>query len=109
MPTEREPDAAVVDANPVAHLAPEQLVDGNAGGLAGDIPERHLDRADGPAPSLEASQPADLQHDPFDVGRVFTEKVLLVSEHDRLQVGLARLHLAVTADALVGHDPHDGI
>src|SRR5229473_2827443 len=59
LPAEREPDAAVVDANLVADLAPEQLVDGQAGGLAGYIPQGHLDCADRAAPGFEGSQAAD--------------------------------------------------
>src|SRR5258708_26966348 len=55
---QREPDAAVVDANLVADLAPEQLVDGQAGGPAGYVPQGPLDCADCAAPGVECPQPA---------------------------------------------------
>src|ERR1700694_6229377 len=67
LPAQREPDSPVVDANPVAYLAPEQFVDRKAGGLACYVPERHLDRAHCASPGLEGSQTADLQHDPLAV------------------------------------------
>src|SRR5258708_7125263 len=47
---EREPDAAVVDANPIANFSSKQFVDGYSRGFPRDVPERHLDGADGTAP-----------------------------------------------------------
>src|SRR6202011_6127148 len=77
MPTEREPNAAVVDANPVADLSPQQLEDRKAGGLAGNIPERHFDGADCAPPRFEAPQAPDLQHDSLHVRGVFTQQMPL--------------------------------
>src|SRR3954463_10666440 len=69
VPVHGEADGAVVDAHAVAHLAAEELVDGEPGGLASHVPEGHLDRADGTPPRLEAAARADLAHDALDVGR----------------------------------------
>ena len=41
---ERQAHGAVIDPHLVAHLAAEELVDRQPGRLAGDVPERHLDR-----------------------------------------------------------------
>ena len=46
---------AVVAAHPVAHLATEQLVQGQASGFAGDIPQGHFDGASA-TPRFEAGQ-----------------------------------------------------
>ena len=75
-----EANGAIVDPHLIADLAAEQLVDRHARGLAGDIPERHLDCADGAAPGLEAAHAADFKHYPLDVGWVFAEDVFFI-EH----------------------------
>ena len=100
---------AVVAAHLVAHLAAEQLVDRNARGLAGDVPQRMLDGADGGAIGLEAAALADLQHAALDVGRVLADQRLAEMQHPGLEVGLGELDLAEAVDVLVGHDADDGM
>src|SRR3954468_10427636 len=55
VPVHGEADSAVVDAHAVAHLAAEELVDREPGGLPSHVPEGHLHRADGTPPRLEAA------------------------------------------------------
>ena len=61
------------------------------------------------APGLERAHPADLQHHPLDVGRVFAEQIVLVEEHHRLEVRLGGLGLAVPGDALIRDDADDRV
>ena len=84
---------AVIDADLVAHLAAQQLVDRQARGLAGDVPERHLDGAHGAAVGLERAALADAQHHPLDVGRVRADQGLAEGEHLRLDERLVVLDL----------------
>ena len=100
----RHRGAGQVDAHAVADLAAEQLVHRNPGRLAGDVPERHLDGADGAAPGLEAAEPADAEHDALDVGRVHAENEVAVEEDVGLEVALGGLHLPGADDPLVGED-----
>ena len=102
-------DRAVVDADLVAHLAAEQLVDRNARGLAGDVPERVLDGGDRGAIGLERAALADLHHAALDVGRVEPDQRVLEMEHPGLEVGLGVLDLAEAIEALVGDDADDGV
>jgi hypothetical protein len=103
-----ETDPAVIDAHLVPHFAAEKLVDGKARGLAGYVPERDLDDADGGAPRLEAASLPDFQHHPLYVGGIFAQKRIAEREDVRLQKRLPRLHLRITVDACVRDDPHDG-
>ena len=105
----RRPEASVVDADAVADLAAQQLVDGHSGDLAGDVPESDLDRAYCRAPRLEGAKPADLQHDSLDVGGIFAQKIVLIEEDHRLEVRLGRLGLAIAGDTLIGNDSNDGV
>jgi len=104
-----EADAAVVHAHVVAHFAAQQLVHGQPGGLARDVPQGHLDGADRAAPRLEAAQPSDALHDALDVGRVLAQDVGLVEFDMRLEVVLRVFGLAPAGDALVGRDADDRI
>ena len=108
-PGYRHRRAGQVDPHPVADLSPEQLVHGNPGGLAGDVPERHLDGADGAAPGLETAEPADAEHDALDVGRVHAQYEVAVEEDVGLEVGLGGLHLPRSDDPLVGEDADYGM
>ena len=77
--------------------------------MPGHVPERHLDRADGATPRLEAAALADLAHDALDVGRVFADERWLQMQDVPGQVRLVRLDLAVAVDPLVGDDAHDRV
>src|SRR5712692_8022478 len=83
-------------------------MDGQTGGFASDVPERHLDRAHRAAPRLERAPVADVQHDPLHLDRVFADDVRLVVQDVRLQVRLVGLDRRVAAQALVGDDPNYG-
>ena len=104
-----EADAAVVSAHAVANLPAEQFIDRHSGHLSRDVPESDFDRAHRRTPGLERAQPADLQHDPRDIRRIFTQKVVAIKEHHGLEIGLGRFGLPVAGDALVGNDPNDRI
>ncbi|MEZ5906960.1 MAG: hypothetical protein R3C69_18335 [Geminicoccaceae bacterium] len=102
-------DGAVVAAHLVPDLAAEQLMDRQARGLAGEVPERHLDRADGTAPGLERAALPDPEHAALDVGRVLADQRLAVVQHEGLEVGLVLLGLAIAREALVGDDADDRV
>ena len=102
-------DRAVVDADLVADLAAEELVDRHAGGLAGDVPEGVLDGADRRAVGLEGAALADLQHHPLDVGGVLADQRVAEVQDAGLEVGLGELDLAEAVEALVGDDADDWV
>ena len=102
-------DRAVINANLVAHLAAEQLVDRNARGLAGNIPQRMLDHRDGGAIGLERAALADLHHAALDIGRVFADQRVAEMQDERLEVGLGVFNLADTIQALIGDDADDRV
>ena len=104
-----EAHRAIVHPYLVADFAAEQLVHRRAHGLASNVPQRHLDRADRTAPGLEATQAPDIEHHPFDIGRVLAEDEVLVEHHVGLEVGLARLDFPEAVEALVGIDAHDRV
>ena len=101
------PDRAVVDPDLVAHLAAEELVDRHPGRLAGDVPERVLDRAHRRAVGLERAALADAQHHPLDVGGVLADERVTEMQHPGLEVALGELDLAEAVEALVGDDADD--
>ena len=91
-----------IDAHLVAEAAAEHLVDRHAIGLAGEVPERDLDR--GHAATLPA-MPAELldaAEQAVDVAGVLAEQPAL--EHQRVGGAGAVPHLAEPHDALVGVD-----
>ncbi len=98
----RKADASVVGADAVADLTAQQLIHGHSGRLPRNVPEGDLDRAHGRAPGLEGAHPADLQHHPVHVRRVFAEKIVPIEKDHRLEIRLGGLGLAVTGDALIG-------
>ena len=102
-------EGAVVGADVVADLAAEELVDGDAGGLAGEIPQRHLDDADRRAVGLEGAALADFQHHALDVGGVLADQRLAELQHEGLEVGLPGLHRAVAGEAFVGDEAQDRV
>ena len=79
----------------------------HARGLAGEIPQRVLDRADRRPPRLEGAALADAQHRALDQGRVLADERIAVHQHVRLEIRLEVLDLAEAVDALVGGDAHD--
>ena len=101
---------AVVAAHPVAHLATEQLVYGQASGFAGDIPQGHFDGANGAAPRFEAGQAADALHNAFDVGGILSEDATLVKENVRFYVVcFTCFDLAISGNTFIGADAQDGM
>ena len=90
-----------VDANLVAHLSAQQLIDGQARFLARNIPQRHLDGADDLAPGLERAQAADAAHHVLDVGRVAADDHAAVIGNRGVDEFLEILHLGIAVDALV--------
>jgi hypothetical protein len=48
----------------------------------------------------------DPQHHPLDIRRVLTEETQFERKNVMLEVRLGRLDLAVSADPLIGDDPH---
>jgi hypothetical protein len=103
---EWETDRAVVDPHPIAHLTAEQLMDGEPGGFAGKVPERHLDGTDRAAPRFEASALANLAHDALDVCWVFADQRRFQVQDVPGEVWLVRFDLAVTINPFVGDDAH---
>jgi len=65
--------AGFIDPDLVANFASKELVHWHAGGLAGNIPQSHLDCTDGTAPGFKTAPSADFQHDSFDMGRIFSK------------------------------------
>ena len=105
----RETDASVVGADAVADLSAQQFIYRHSGYLPCDVPESDLDRAHRRTPGLERTEPADLQHHPLDVRRIFAEKIVLIKEHHRLEIRLGGLGLTVPGDALIGDDSNDRV
>ena len=91
-----------IDAHLVAELAAEHLVDRDAIGLAGEVPERDLDRRDAAALPAVAAELLDAAEQPVDVARVLAEQPAL--QHQRVGGAGAVAHLAKPDDALVGVD-----
>ncbi|ABA53425.1 hypothetical protein BURPS1710b_A0511 [Burkholderia pseudomallei 1710b] len=104
------PVRVAIDHQPFAALAAEQLIDGHAGELALDVPERHVDRGDrrhrhGPAPPVRAA--IQVLPDVLDVARVPADQA---REHVILQIRAHRelapveRRVAEAVDAFVGDD-----
>lgn len=91
-----------VDADAVAHLAAQQLIDGHARLLAGDVPQRHLDGADELAPGLERAQAPDAAHDVLDIGGIAAHDHVAEVGHVDVDEVLVLLDLGIAVDSLVG-------
>ena len=91
-----------IDAHLVAELAAQHLVDRHAIGLAGEVPERDLDRRDAAALPAVAAELLDAAEQPVDVAGVFAEQPAL--QHQRIGGAGAVADLAEADDALVGVD-----
>ena len=91
-----------IDAHLVAELAAEHLVDRHAVGLAGEIPQRDLDRRDAAALPAVAAELLDAAEQAVDVAGVLAEQPAL--QHQRVGGAGAVAHLAEPDDALVGVD-----
>ena len=91
-----------IHAHPVAELAAEHLVDRNAVGLAGEVPERDLDRRHAAALAAVTAELLDAPEEPVDVARVLAEEAAL--QHQREGGAGAVAHLAEADDPLVGVD-----
>ena len=91
-----------IDAHLVAKPAAEHLVDRHAVGLAGEIPQRDLDRRDAAALPAVAAELLDAAKQPVDVARVLAKQPAL--QHQRIGGAGAVAHLAKPDDALVGVD-----
>ena len=104
LPGHGETDASVVGADAVPHLPAQEFVYGHSGHLPCDIPKSYLDGAHCRAPGLERAKPADLQQHPLDVRRVFTQNIVFVKEHHRLEIRLGGLGFTISGDALIRDD-----
>ena len=91
-----------IHAHAVAEFSAEHLVDRNAIGLAGEVPERDLDRRDAAALPAVAAELLDAPEQPVDVAGVLAEQPAL--QHEREGGAGAVAHLAEADDALVGVD-----
>ena len=94
-----------VDADLVAPLAAEQLVDGDVVDLSDDVPERHLHRDDTAGLARDAAELRDFLKEEVDVERVLAHDAAL-ENHGVLIVGHIA-DLAQTVHALIGIDAND--
>src|SRR5918993_4624004 len=104
---EREADRAIVNTHLVANFAAEQLVNGQTGSLAGQVPQSHFNGADRRSPWLEPPTLPDLEHDPLDESGILADQRLAQSKDVRLQVMFPCLGLGIARDTFVRDDPHD--
>ncbi len=91
-----------VDADPVAELAAQELPDGDAPGLARDVPERDFDARDAAALPRHAAELLDAPENLLHVAGVFAEDAAL--EHGRVSPAGGIADFAVAHNALVGVD-----
>jgi hypothetical protein len=91
-----------VDADLVAELAAEHLVDGHPIGLAGQVPEGELYGADAAALPGVVAELLDAPKDLVDLAGVLAEDAAL--EHQRVLFAGAVAHLAIAHQPLVGID-----
>ena len=91
-----------IHAHPVAEFSAEHLVDRNAVGLAGEVPERDLDRGDAAALPAVPAELLDAPEQPVDVAGVLAEQPAL--QHEGEGGAGAVAHLAEADDSLVGVD-----
>ena len=91
-----------IHAHPVAEFAAEHLVDRHAIGLAGEVPERDLDRGDAAALPAVTAELLDPPEQPVDVAGVLAEQPAL--QHQGEGGAGAVAHFAEADDSLVGVD-----
>ena len=91
-----------IHAHAVAEFSAEHLVDRNPIGLAGEVPERDLDRRDAAALAAVAAELLDPPEQPVDVAGVLAEQPAL--QHQGEGGAGAVAHLAEADDSLVGVD-----
>ncbi len=103
---DREAHRPVIDSYLIPHFPTQQLVDRQPGGLPGDVPQGHLNRADGAAPGLEGPHTANPLEHPLDIGRVLAQDGVAVHQHLRLDIGLVTLDLAEAVNVCVGGHTH---
>ena len=102
-----------VGADPIAQRTAEHAVHGQPGGLAGDVPQRHVDAADRGVEDRPAAKERAAIHllpQVLDAGGVLPDKKRAEPLH-HLRDGLVHLEQAALAgavDAAVGFDPHEG-
>ena len=91
-----------VDSDFVAELAAQHRVHGRVVDLAGDVPQRHLDRAHAAGLAGGSAELLDLAENPVDLERILARDAAL--EHQRVGRTGAVAHLAQPVHALVGVD-----
>ena len=91
-----------IDADLVAELAAQHLVDGHAIGFARDIPEGQLDATDAAGLASMMAELLDAAEDLVDVAGVLAQDAAL--EHQGIALAAAIAHLAIAHQALVGVD-----
>ena len=96
-----------VDADLVAVLGADQPPGRHAVDLAGDIVQRHIDRAVAAAHALLVGEVANAVERRFDGERVPAHQVRLEHQRGAFAAGVA--HLAEPVDALVGIDADDRV
>ena len=95
-----------VHTNLVAELTAEHLVNRNAVGLTGDIPQREFHAADAARLTGHTAELLDAAEDLVDVAGVLTDEETL--EHLSIELGRAVADFTVTRDALVGLNAQQG-
>ena len=116
MAVQRGEPAVGVERHVVAHLAPEQVVDGASHRLALDVPQRDVDPADDGRRQTPGTEVRRLAKEPVphrrDVGCVLADDPGAevpegVGDHEAAVAGEVRC-LAPAVHALVGQDVHEG-
>ncbi len=95
-----------VHTNLIAELTAEHLVNRNAVGLTGDIPQREFHAADAARLTGHTAELLDAAEDLVDVAGVLTDEETL--EHLSIELGRAVADFTVTRDALVGLNAQQG-
>ncbi len=91
-----------IQPHAVAELAAQHLIDGHAVGLAGQIPQGHLDAADAASLPTVPAELLDAAEQAVHVARILSQDAAL--EHLGIQLVGAVAHLAIAHQALVGLD-----
>src|SRR6266496_661238 len=93
----------------IAHFSTQQFVNRHTRSLAGNIPQRHLNRTDRAAPWFETAQPPDFTHHALDIGWILTKQILLVKKNMRFEIRLGILHFTIAIDTFVCYHAHDRV
>ena len=95
-----------VDTHLVPELSAQHLVQGNAVGLTGQIPQGNFDTADAAALPGGAAELFDFPEDFIHIAGVFAQNPAF--QHQGVGLAGSIPDFAVAADALIGHDLQNG-